>query len=227
MRAIDQPVDVLAGAAEFHQIPGRLLEVIGEDLLDLPDPLPGDVLQPVREPSVEVGARRLRRLPIGRLLDQRMVETERVLADERRSIRRDQLTTDEVLQDRAHPRTEVLGHEIEDRPPPEHVSDHGGRADDGALLGGQPVQASSEQGMDRGRNRDRKSAGGRAVERSVVAKHLEDLLHEQGIASPHVGDLIVQTRIETFPVQDLLDQVGGLPLAERLQLQGRSWTAPA
>ncbi len=54
--AIDQRRGSLVGMAELGAIPGGLLEVIGQDLLVLPDPITGFTFEPAREAEVKIRA---------------------------------------------------------------------------------------------------------------------------------------------------------------------------
>src|SRR5204863_1006585 len=141
---------VRAGRTELPAVAERLLEVIADDRLVLRHAVAGVLLRPDGEPLVKLRAALLRQPRVRRVEDQDVMEPERVLAREGRTLRRDEPLAHQRLEMAPHVRTEALRAELGDRAPPELLPDHRGRAEDDALLGAEAVEPRGEQRLDRG-----------------------------------------------------------------------------
>ena len=77
-----QPAGVVVERAQLLQQPVRAVQVVGDDLFLLLDPIARHVDDPRRVSLVQGGADRLRRGLVRRVTDQQVPEPERVLADQ-------------------------------------------------------------------------------------------------------------------------------------------------
>ena len=226
--AADQGARVIVGLAELHAVASRLLEVVGEDLFVLSDPVAGGPLEPAGETHVEVGPQLLGGLAVRPLLDEEVMEAERVLAERAGVVGGDQLAPNEALQDRTHARTQLIGDQIDDGCPREDLADHGAAVDHGSLLRSEPIQTSADEGIDRRWDRGerglpRRPPGVRTLgfEHAVVPEHLEHLHDEQRVAASHIGDPSAERSAQIAALEELVDQHPDLLRCQRLQMKDR------
>ena len=83
--------------------------MVAENLLELPNPLGRDPLEPIGEALVQVGALRLRHPLVGRVPNQLMAEAERLVAWEDRFRRHDEVLQLERMKAVGHSRPARLG----------------------------------------------------------------------------------------------------------------------
>ena len=91
------------GLAELRLVPGRLLEVVAEDLVQLDQAL-AVLLQPVREPLVQLGAGRLGKRVVSGVADQQVAEAKGIVPGKLRLVGADELLADERGEARRHAR---------------------------------------------------------------------------------------------------------------------------
>lgn len=88
----------LVDGTELRAVAVRLREVIAGDLLELRDPFTGLVLEPRREPLVQVGPLALGQRPVRGVADQDVSEGERILVGEAGTVRPDQVLPEQRLE---------------------------------------------------------------------------------------------------------------------------------
>ncbi len=86
---------------ELDQVAGRLLEVVGDDLVPLDERLPV-LVEPVRETRVEIGTHRLWQGVVRSVADEQMPEAVAVLARELSTVGPDQLAAHQPCESRRH-----------------------------------------------------------------------------------------------------------------------------
>ena len=132
----------------------------------------------------------------------------------------------------ADPGAERLRGELGDRILVEDLAHHRGPLDHLALLGAQPVQAGSQQGVDRRWDGDGREVGGGdpvpvvPLEELVVDQHRQDLLDEQRVALGGLGDPGLSYYREEGHAQEVLHQKLAVFLGEGLELDGGGIVLP-
>ena len=123
------------GRPKLGAVPMRLLEVVGDDLLELGGALAEVLRDPVRKPLVQLSPKLLRHGLVGDVADQHVPEAEAVLALGRCQIGADQALADELAQGRARPTNAPGAGQMSTTAPRRNCfADDGGALDHGALL---------------------------------------------------------------------------------------------
>ena len=137
--------------------------MVAEHLLELRQPVAGDLLEPGRVALVQVGAELLRHRLVRRLADQDVPEAEAVDAGERRPVRGDQLLADERAEALLDLAAQLVVGERLDRARVEDRSLDRRPLDRPPLAAAQLVEPRGEQHLDRRGHGQLVEAGGRAV----------------------------------------------------------------
>ena len=219
---------VVVDRAELEQVTVGLLEVVAEDLLVLGLPLPVavDLLGPVREPLVQVGARPLEHAVVRSVADQDVLETEVVRRG--RPVGADELLLGERCQVRVHLGANGVDHELVQGRAHEVQPDHRRRLDHGALVVAQQLQSLGQKRLDRpGQGKPFGQVARRPPpvlvqnEELLVDEHRDELLDEEGVALGCLDDPPANRVRHGDRPEDVLDHLAGFFVAERRQLDGR------
>ena len=165
----------------------RLLEMPADRLVVLAGGA-GARRDPVGEPPVQLGARALQELAIGRVADQHVVEAQRRLAQIPGGIGLDELAAAQPVEAFLQRGARLAWQQRGEGGAGEAAPDHRRALEHGALLGAQALDARGEQRVDRRRHLQRvqrhpgRPAVALAFEGAVVHEHAHELADEEGIA---------------------------------------------
>ena len=147
-----------------------MIEVVGADLDEF---LARDLVQPVGDLLVQVGAGALGQTGVGDVADEDVLEAVGALARDRRAaLAGDEVAQEQVVEDGLE--IVDLGQQVLDRAFPEDPADHGGALEQALLVSPQPVDARGDHRLERVGNPLRR---GPALE-----QHPGRLLDEERIA---------------------------------------------
>ena len=200
------PVGVHATERRAEEV--RLLEVVADDLVVAQLRRADELLEPRREPRVEVGATLLRHGGIRDIPDEHVVEAEAVVALDERAVGPEQLLACEGEEDAAQPLGPLGREQGRDGAAMEQPALDGGALQHGPLARLQAVDARGEQRMDRRRHRLVAGVG-------IVGEHGEHLLDEERVPLGRTNDALPETRSHGEVADQSLDQVAGLGVAQR------------
>ena len=190
--------------------------MIADDLVQLDEPTVLD--EPGREALVEIGARLLRQRVVGGVADEEMAEAKRVVVHEPRRIGTDHVLADQRLQVRRHVVACRRGRELFDDASMKDLAFHGPAADDVALVGPQPVEASLEERVNGGRDDE--------VSAVLLGGHGEHLLQEQRVPIGGRKNAPANVGIDFFACE-LVDEPLAVVGRQRLEREGRGVQLPA
>ena len=139
---------VVVGRTQLDSVPVRLLEVVGDDLLVLRQPVRGHSLQPRRETLMELGSGLLGEGLVRGVPDQQVAEPICLLAGERGLVGADQLHPHQAGQAVADLPAHRLGRQLGHRAAVEDLALDRCPLDDGPVLAAQPIQAGREKRLD-------------------------------------------------------------------------------
>ena len=239
--ALAQLSRAVAAFAKLGAVPVCQLQVVGEDLLVLHEPITCGALEPVGEPLVELGAIGLGQRVVGRVADQDVPELVHLVGGQPGALRCDELATDEP---------EEAGREIDrggrrrqggDGDLLEDATHHGGPLRRRPLADRQPVETGGEQGADRGRDRgprSRRLRGCRGIVRHrrtrrghdpLVHEHPDHLLEEERVAFGRGQDAGAQRGGDRGAPRQRIDEPGRGVLGQSSEgdLDGPSALSPA
>ncbi len=190
----------LAGRAELHHGAVGLIEVIADDLLELHAP----AVEPSGEAFVQIGPELLRDALVRGVADQQVSEPEGVLDHH---LGGDQLLPHERREMRPR-RTAAFRSELTERLPFEFEPDHGRTLEEVTLVVGEAVEPCGEERVD-GR--------GHLVGCASLRKPRERLLDVERVALRRVADPGPDLALERIATEQLLHQLLGLLVGERLK----------
>ena len=208
--------------SELRQVAVRVLEVVAEQLVVLGGSLAGRSLEPVGVAPVEVGAARLQYAPVGDVAEQDVGEAEGLVPREPPAVARDHLLLQERLEAPGERRGVGAVGQGEERAHPERPADHGARLDRVAILGLETVDAGSQQGVDRRRQREQRRAhGGQAgfgaLEPALLDEHAHELGDEQRVALRALADPVREVRGDVLVAEQVLHEAPAVVVVERSQ----------
>ncbi|HEY8438465.1 MAG TPA: hypothetical protein VIK65_07605, partial [Candidatus Limnocylindrales bacterium] len=160
---------VVIERTKLPQEPARAVQVVGDDLLLLFDPIAGDGDEPGGEALVEVGAESFGRGLVGGVADQQVPEPEGVVAGQQRAVGPDQITPDETHQRSAHVVDAIAVEHRRQRAEVELLPGDGRSLDHRAFVAAQPVQTRGQQRLDR--RGDRNAAQVAGGDPSIAFEH--------------------------------------------------------
>ena len=179
--------------------------MVADDLVLLDE---RDVLvEPQREPLVQIGAGLLRQRLIGCVADQEVPESVGIVAEEHRLVRSDQLLAHETSELRVHRGADVVGSELGHGCSVEHLPLDGAALDHRPFVHRECVEPRLQQRVDR-RGNDHLAA--------VLADHRDHLFDEQWVAARRLDDPRDQGFADAL-ASERRDELGGLVPAERFQ----------
>ena len=149
--------------------------------------------EPVRVANVELGSSRLRQGFVGRVADELVAESHGVLPGERRLLRPDEITSQELPQHAFRVGTrEILG-ESEHRAEMEDLALDGAMLEQGSLLRAQEIEPCRQQGLESGWE-----AGLHGIGAALV--HMgQELLQKEGVPPCRRGDALEPDLLERLP----------------------------
>ena len=153
-----------------------LLQMVPDELLDLREAQARLFLEPVAERLVQRPTKHLRDGPIGRLLDEDVLEPEGFVVEEARADWSEEILPDERVQMTGQRRPSGIGQQLYDGAWPELPSGDCRSLQHRSLSGTQAIEARGKDRLDR--RRDREVSGGGPS----LGYHGRDLLEEQRIA---------------------------------------------
>ena len=149
--------------------------MVAEDLVELEGRLSAAaLLEPTREPLVELCAERLRHRSVRDLTDEDVTEAVRIVAGGERALRQISSLRIEGREVRVDVDAQLVGHELRDRAAMEHLTLDGAALQHDAHVAVERVDAGLEERLDRGRHRDLATA--------LFANHGEHLFDVERIA---------------------------------------------
>ena len=200
-----------------------LLEVMADDLLVLGQAVTGPLLEPVREPLVQLGTGLLEQRAIDGIADEDVVEAVERVGEAGGVVgRADEVAIHQHLQGMVDPLAHPGGRQLRHRRPPELVADHGGSLGGVAGLVRQEIETRREQRLDARRDVEGGEVAGRSpaasllAEHAILDEHRDDLLHEEGVALSAVDEHRRHGRRQLGVAQQAGDQRGALASVERL-----------
>jgi hypothetical protein len=153
------------------------------------------VLEPTREPFVQLGPPRFRQRVVRRVAHQQVTKAKAVLAWDLSPVRCDQLLADEARQLRRHLR--LVGDEGLHRAAVKDLPFDGAALEHGSLGALEAVEPRGQQGLERGRD-----------DRLAVARHRKHLADEEWVAAGRAGDPLAQRAGDSAGNQSLDVRVG-------------------
>ena len=186
-----------------------MIEVVGADLDEL---LARDLMQPVGDLLVQLGAGTLRETRVGDVADEDVLEAVRVLARDRRAaLAGDEVAQEQVVEDRLE--VVHVGQQVGDRALPEDPADHGGALEQPLLVPPQPVDAGRDHRLER--------VGDPLRRGPALEQHPGRLLDEERVALGLLEQRLPLRGRELAVGEQRVEQLLALLGRERLEL-GRS-----
>ena len=183
-RAAASSASARSAAPELAPVARRLLEVVADELVLLLA-----LVEPAREPLVQIAPKLLRQRVVGRVADQQMPEAELAVAG-----RADELLPDERSERlRRFAQGRLVGEPF-DRAPAKVLALHRGSLEHLPLLAGKQVEPRREQNLDRRRHRQLAHLSGRRPatfvdpDQVVLEQERDHLLDEERVAACRLLD---------------------------------------
>lgn len=170
---------LLIDQCELDPIAVRALQVVGDDLLDLGQPIAGLLLEPVGEALVQLRAQPFAGALVGGIANERVFEAERGVVDKSCLRATDEITTDKRRKRTRNAACLGRGRERDDGAEMEDLALDSAPLRCGTLGLGQAVEPGGEQRAKGGRN------GGRI---RLIRKECGQLLREEGVAPAAPND---------------------------------------
>ena len=192
-----------------------MVEVVGPDLDEL---LARDLVQPVGDLLVQLGAGALGEARVGDVADEDVLEAVRALARDRRAaLAGDEVAQEQVVEDGL----EILdlGHQVRDGALPEDPADHRGALQQPLLVPRQPVDAGRDHRLQRVGDPLRRGA--------ALEQHPRRLLDEERVALRLLEQRLPLRRRELAVGEQRVEQLLALGRRERLELGRRGAEAAA
>jgi hypothetical protein len=217
-RAHAELVAVVVERTELRQEAVRLLEVVAEDLLVLGAvAVAVHALAPIGKALVQAGAVALQQSAVDGVADQDVLEAEGILLLDGRPIGPDELLSRQCIEQPAHLVAERVCDEFPHGGAREDEADHRCGVDHGALLGDQLVEASGEQGLDRGRDHDLGDAlrcdpaGASLPDDPLVDHHRQKLLDEERVALGGIDDALAHLGLDPDAPEEVVHDPRRVP----------------